>query len=122
MSFLKRLFTLYKRPKDNGIYTPYTQELIDTYQKNYPLLSYHIVEVPEMKGIGSESILEYSISEWFRNEGDYIEKGDIICSIESSHFTCEFETAISGTIFFKTNPTRTLRSGDTLFVILQISN
>ncbi len=122
MSFLKRLLPLYKRPKDNNIYTPYNQELIEKYKKNYPKLSCTIIEVPEMRGIMPQSISEYSISEWFRNEGDYVEPGDVLCSIENPDFTCEFESAISGTIFFKTQPKHTLKPGDRLCVILQISN
>lgn len=54
----------------------------------------HIIEMPKL----SDTMEEGGISEWFKNEGDFVEEGEPLLAIETDKATMEFVSPEEGTI------------------------
>lgn len=112
MNFIKKLF-IADKVGDNGIYTPFNQNLVKGFREQNPNISFNEIRVPE---IFENKI--FNISKWHFNEGDQVKESDIILSLAGSSLSFEFETKSKGVIFFKTNPRKSLVPGDILCLIV----
>jgi 2-oxoglutarate dehydrogenase E2 component (dihydrolipoamide succinyltransferase) len=72
------------------------------------------IKVPEL----AESITEGTVAEWFKNVGDYVEKGEYIVELETDKVNIELNSDYSGKIIdLKFSPGDTVKVGDTIAII-----
>ncbi len=71
------------------------------------------IKVPEV----GESITEVTISEWFKQDGDYVEMDEIICELESDKASFELNAEASGVLQIKAQAGETLEVGAVICVI-----
>ncbi len=45
-----------------------------------------------------DSMDEYELVEWLVNEGEVVQKGDVLCTVEVGKATVDLEASVSGTI------------------------
>ena len=65
------------------------------------------------------TMVEGTISEWFVNEGDTVNKGDIVLSYENEKTVIDCECPESGIIHILTEPGDTIKVGDPVAVIAE---
>lgn len=66
-----------------------------------------VIKVPEV----GESITEVTISEWFKQDGDYVEMDEIICELESDKASFELNAEAAGKLTIKAQAGETLEIG-----------
>jgi 2-oxoglutarate dehydrogenase E2 component (dihydrolipoamide succinyltransferase) len=66
-----------------------------------------VIKVPEV----GESITEVTISEWFKQDGDYVEMDEIICELESDKASFELNAEAAGKLIIKAQAGETLEIG-----------
>lgn len=54
----------------------------------------------------------FTVSKWFVKVGDYIEKNQLICELESNSITLEFESLHAGKLVLITSSKEKLKAGD----------
>lgn len=54
----------------------------------------------------------FTVSKWFVKVGDFIEKNQLICELESNSITLEFESLLAGKLVFITQSKEKLKAGD----------
>ena len=72
-----------------------------------------VIKVPEV----GESITEVTISEWFKQDGDYVEMDEIICELESDKASFELNAEAAGVLKIKAQAGETLEIGAEICVI-----
>jgi len=71
------------------------------------------IKVPEV----GESITEVTVSEWFKQDGDYVELDEAICELESDKASFEVTAEAAGTLKIKAQAGETLEIGAVICVI-----
>ena len=71
----------------------------------------------EMKVPSVESISEVVISQWMKNEGDFVEMDEVICELESDKATFEVSAEIEGVLRLKVDVGDTVEIGGLLCII-----
>ncbi len=64
-----------------------------------------------------ESISEVSVSGWFKKEGDLVQVGDRLCTLDTEKASVDIEADQAGVLSIKAQEGQTLRVGDELAVI-----
>ena len=64
-----------------------------------------------------ESISEVTVSQWMKNDGDYVEMDEVICELESDKATFEVSAEIEGILNLKVDQGDTVDIGGLLCVI-----
>ena len=72
-----------------------------------------VIKVPEV----GESITEVTISEWFKQDGDYVEMDEIICELESDKASFELNAEAAGKLTIKAQAGETLEIGAEICII-----
>jgi hypothetical protein len=111
MKFLKNLFPN-KKSSDNGIYTAYNEKIISSYIQKNEILHVEEIRLPAITGSQNAKV-----TKWHKNEGDKIEAGEIVCTLESKQSKMEIEAFRSGILGFKTPLHQQLRTNDVLFLL-----
>ena len=65
-----------------------------------------VIQIPDIQN------KTFTISKWFVKVGDYIEKNQLICELESNSITVEFESLHAGKLVFITQSKEKLKAGD----------
>ncbi|UTW65300.1 lipoyl domain-containing protein [bacterium SCSIO 12643] len=114
-NLFNRFFSkLVKSPaKVSNHYIEYSPETIKHYKKENPHIEFSEIEIPPLN-LGEH----FKISKWLKSDGDRIQKGDILCDIESDTFSLEFESSIEGFIYFRQKPGVLLAPGKTICIII----
>ncbi|MFT4736334.1 MAG: 2-oxoglutarate dehydrogenase E2 component (dihydrolipoamide succinyltransferase) [Cyclobacteriaceae bacterium] len=71
------------------------------------------IKVPSV----GESINEVTISQWVKNDGDFVEMDEIICELESDKATFEVTAEVAGTLQIKAQEGDALGIGDLMAII-----
>jgi len=71
------------------------------------------IKVPEV----GESIHEAEIGQWHRQDGDRVEKGELICELETDKITLEVNADASGTLSIKVQQGETVEVGTVIGAI-----
>ncbi len=64
-----------------------------------------------------ESITEVTLLKWTKNNGDYVERDEVIAELESEKATFEVNAEQAGVLFFSINEGDTLKVGDVMATI-----
>jgi len=62
----------------------------------------------------------FKVSKWFVKVGDFIEKNQLICELESNSITLEFESLQTGKLVLITTSKEKLKAGDLICKIEQM--
>jgi len=109
--FISKLFKSPIQVSDR--YIEFSPEMIKRYKQENPHIEFSEVEIPYLNQ-GEH----FKISKWMKSDGDHIQKGDILCDIESGVYTLEFESSLEGFLYFRQKPGIILTPGKTICLII----
>ena len=79
----------------------------------HPHIDMDEIRIPDMSDEGV-----YQITQWFKKDGDKINKSDTLCKIETKFAIMELESDIEGYLYNRQKPGIELNTGDIVCLIL----